>query len=277
MLKLVRTSLVLAALITVLILSTAVRAAPKSVLIEGWQAHNAESTVQVDHSAWQAILDKYLDDTHASGVNRFDYAAVSAEDKQSLVQYLESLQAIEPHRLSKDEQKAYWINFYNAGTVNVVLDNYPVGSIRNIRPNLFALSRGPWNYAYFTVSDAKLTLNNIEHGILRPIWKDPRVHFVLNCASIGCPSLLKEAFSAHNVNNLLDRAAATFLNHPRAVSLKGQTLMLSSIFDWYRGDFGDSEAEIVKYIGQYSSAAELNNGAEGFSIKYHYDWSLNDK
>lgn len=242
-----------------------------------WTGSTEDSQIEIDHSQWQAILDAYLDDKHPSGVSRFDYAAVSSEDKDSLSSYLDSLQKVDPGSLNKGEQKAYWINFYNAGTVRVILENYPVKSIRNIRPQLLALSLGPWDHVYFSVNGEDLTLNDIEHGILRPIWQDPRLHFVLNCASIGCPNLSKSAFTVANVETQLESATEAFLTHPRAVSLDGDKLMLSSLFDWYASDFGNDQSEIFDFISDYSDLDELSDDSQSVSVKYHYDWSLNDK
>jgi len=256
--------------------TTVVQAAPKSQLIEFWQQHDSKSTRQIDHRVWQVLLDRYLDNRHPSEINRFNYASVSEADVGLLGEYLDRLQAVDPRELNMDEQKAYWINFYNAATVKVILDNYPVKSIRDIRPDLFAFSRGPWNYAYFSVAGAEVTLNDIEHGILRPIWNDFRLHFVLNCASIGCPNLLKNAFSAKNTERLLDQATRAFMSHPRAVSLEGDTLLLSSLFDWYMGDFASNRTELIKFVIRYANNDALKSGGNDFNIKFHYDWGLND-
>jgi len=242
-----------------------------------WLESDEASEFRVDHSAWQAILDAYLVDNHPSGVNRFDYAEVSGDDKEALLDYIDVLQDIDPSTLAKNEQLAYWINFYNAGTIRVILEHYPVKSIRNIRPELFALSLGPWDHAYFSVAGEDLTLNDIEHQILRPIWKDARLHFVLNCASIGCPNLSKSSFTAANTEAQLESATEAFLEHPRAVSLKGDTLLLSSLFDWYASDFGSNQVEILDFIQRYSDLDQLDSDLENVELKFHYDWDLNSK
>jgi hypothetical protein len=246
-------------------------AAPSSKIQKFWMAHDEASTAVVSHQAWQEILDKYLDAEHASGVNRFNYEAVEKSDRRLLNDYLDALQAIDPHRLSRAEQLAYWINFYNALTVHVVLEEYPVESIRSIRflTSLF----GPWDKNLVKVKNQNLSLNDIEHQILRPIWKDPRIHFAVNCASIGCPNLIDRAFSAANSDELMEAAASDFINHSRGVEIDGEQLRLSSIFDWYGEDFGTSESEIMDYIRRYRrSSDEIDNIT---SFEYQYDWALN--
>lgn len=255
-------------------LSCAVSAAPKADLWALWQASNESSTEVVDHGAWQQILDRYLDAKHASGVNRFDYAAVTADDKTALDSYIRQLQSIDPRRLRRDEQQAYWINLYNAHTVQVVLAAYPVKSILKVDGGIF--SRGPWNKKRLNIAGQAVSLNDIEHRILRPIWKDPRIHFAVNCASIGCPNLLASVFTAANAEGLLTQAAQEYLSHSRGLNFNGNTLRLSKIFDWYRLDFAMSERDLLKALLPYLPV-ETAKKLKGFNgdIEYHYDWSLN--
>ena len=121
-----------------------------------------------------------------------------------------------------------------------------------------------------------MTLNDIEHRILRPIWQDKRLHYVLNCASIGCPNLSTQAYTKENTPLQLSEAERTFLAHPRAVAFNAQgKLILSSIFDWYLEDFGGTETALLSYLAQ--EHGELSNQLRNYSsaIRYHYDWSLN--
>ena len=154
-----------------------------------WGERDDANTEQIDHGAWQATLDAYLNADHPSGVNRFDYAALKANaaDMGRLADYLASLQALDPRRYSAAEQKAYWINFYNALTVRLVANAYPVKSIRDMGDSW--LVAGPWDDVHAKVAGEELTLNNMEHDILRPIWRDNRIHYAVNCASYGCPNL----------------------------------------------------------------------------------------
>ena len=271
-LNIVRSFSVVSIAASLLLLSINASAAPSADAQEFWTKYDQDSTVEVSHDAWQELLDTYLDADHDSGVNRFDYGAVSKKDRASLDSYLDSLQALDPRSLNKDEQLAYWINFYNALTVQVVLEEYPVESIRKIR--FLTSPFGPWDKNLVEVQGEDLSLNDIEHGILRPIWQDPRIHFAVNCASIGCPNLDEEVFTAANADELMEAAASSFINHARGVEVKGTELVLSSIFDWYGGDFGSNEQEIVAYLAKYSEgdSAELEVITK---VSYQYDWNLN--
>ena len=251
-------------------------AAPTAELLPAWDASVETNAAHIDHSAWQALLTAYLA-PHPSGVNRFDYAALkaSAKDSARLVGYLAHLQALDPRAYALAEQKAYWINFYNALTVQVVVDAYPVDSIREIHESWFA--GGPWDDVHAKVAGQALSLNNIEHGILRPIWGDNRIHYAVNCASYGCPNLSATAFTAANTEALLDAAARAYINHPRGVDfVDDDSLVISSIYDWYGSDFGDSQADVLAHLRQYAEdglAARLT--AFAGSVDYTYDWSLN--
>ena len=150
----------------------AIFGAPQADLWPKWQKHNSASAQKIDHSAWDTWLKKYLVAPHPSGIHRLRYGSVAPEDRKALKSYLEKLQNLQISQYNRPEQKAYWINLYNALTVEIVLSRYPVESIRDISisPGLF--SRGPWDAKLLTVEGEKLSLNDIEHRILRPIWKD---------------------------------------------------------------------------------------------------------
>lgn len=246
-------------------------------LIPFWNASDETSTATIDHSAWQALLDTHLAE-HPSGVNRFDYAGLKAAptDLAKLNAYLDRLQAIDPRTYSRAEQKPYWINFYNALTVKVVTDAYPVETIRSIHEGWIPLT-GPWGDVHAEVAGQELTLDNIEHGILRPIWKDPRIHYAVNCASIGCPNLATTAYTATNTDALLDTGAREYVNHPRGVDIVDEEFMvLSSIYDWWILDFGNSEDGVMAHLIQYAKP-DLAEQLQDFAgaIDYEYDWDLN--
>ena len=238
---------------------------------------DASSTETIDHSGWQQILNLYLVTDTSDGINRFDYAAVTEADRVRLQSYINSLTSIDPRDYNRPEQLAYWINLYNALTVKIVLDNYPVKSIRSISWGLFGIGAGPWNKKFVEVADIELSLNDIEHRILRPIWRDPRIHFVVNCASLGCPNLAAEAFTPANNEQLMQQGGRDFINHPRGVMFddKGK-LVMSSIFNWYDSDFGSTQAERLQYLAGFAEP-ELSARLAAYSgdISYDYDWALN--
>lgn len=254
--------------------STPSHAAPSKELWAFWDLADNTNPAQIDHSSWSNLLQTYLVIDHPSGVNRFRYGDISAQDQQDLDQYLEKLQRLDPREYSSAEQKAYWVNFYNALTVDLILAVYPVSTIKKVKGGFF--NTGPWEDKVVEVAGKKVSLNDMEHRILRPIWNDQRVHFAVNCASIGCPNLQQQAFTATNTEMLLDKAAKEFITHPRGVSLKGDKLVLSKIFDWYQEDFGENEREMLNTLNQFVSS-QLAEQLKSFNgeIDYEYDWSLN--
>lgn len=161
------------------------------------------SPATVDHSAWDRLLKQYVK-TGADGINRVDYAAFKAGGQSQLKQYIRGLEASDPARLDRPEQFALLANLYNAKTVDIVLDRYPVASIKDISlgGSLFAsLTGGPWKAKVLHLNGVELSLDDIEHGILRPVFKDPRVHYAVNCASIGCPNFRPKRSRAPGSNN----------------------------------------------------------------------------
>ena len=279
----VRSCLQIAVSLLVATLLAGVVHAKSAELIPAWDASDENSVARIDHTAWQDILNDYLR-IHDSGVNRFDYGALKANagDTAKLASYLASLQSLDPRNYSRAEQKAYWINFYNALTVQVVAEAYPVSSIKEISESLLGglggiLGVGPWDDVHANVAGRDLTLNNIEHGILRPIWRDNRIHYAVNCASYGCPNLCPTAFTADNTEELLEAGARAYVNHPRGVEfVDDDFIVISSIYSWYAADFGDTEKSVIKHLVTYADetlATRLRKFAG--SVDYEYDWSLN--
>ncbi len=258
-----------------LMIPVASQAAPDSKLWEHWTAHDPDSTTSVDHGKWDEFLIKYLFPGEDK-IFRMAYGEVSERYRKTLDSYIAALAAVTVSELNRPEQKAYWINLYNALTVRSVLDAYPVTSIRDIdiSPGLFA--DGPWGKPLVVVEDLEVSLDDIEHRILRPIWKDPRIHYAVNCAAIGCPNLSWHAYTARKMERQLGEAARAYINHPRGARRDGGRLVVSSLFDWYAEDFGGSEAGVLRHLAQYADAPLASAIADGVSIGgYEYDWALN--
>lgn len=261
-----------------LVFSSPGNAQPKSDLWDRWTAHQPGNPDDVDHSAWNAFLAGYRRDGAPDGIIRVDYATVTQADRALLDDYIAGLENTNIDRYDRPAQKAYWFNFYNAATVQVILDAYPVSTIRDvdISPGLF--SNGPWGARLWTVRGEAVSLDDMEHRILRPIWRDPRIHYGVNCASLGCPNLAPKAFTAENTEEMLDALARTFINHARAafVDERGR-LTVSSIYEWFQNDFGGSERGVLNHMRQYASAALIRTleGRTDYD-RHDYDWSLND-
>lgn len=239
----------------------------------------ADSNVTVDHSSWDRLLQTYVK-PDADGLNRVDYAAFKSAGQAELKQYIAQMQAVDPRTLDRAEQFAFLANLYNAKTIDIVLDHYPVSSIKDISlgGGLFAaFTGGPWKAKVLTLQGAEFSLDDIEHGVLRPLFKDPRAHYSVNCASVGCPNLQTRAFTGAKLDTQLDAAAMAYVNNPRGVSFGRGGLAVSSIYDWFKSDFGGNDQGVLAHLRKYASPAlrAKLNGARSIG-DHHYDWSLND-
>ena len=248
--------------------------APGAKLWPRWQAHDPQSTEHIDFADWDRLLMTYV--MEGEGANLFDYAAVTGADRQALDGFLARMAALPISRFARPQQFAYWINLYNALTVRVVLDHFPVETIRDIdiSPGWFA--DGPWDKALIEVEGEALTLNDIEHRILRPIWRDPRIHYAVNCASIGCPDLRPTAYRAEGLDAALDEAARSYVNDPRGVTIRDGRITVSKIYDWFYEDFGRSPESLKAHLLRYAEpelAAQME--AIGKIHDTDYDWRLN--
>ncbi len=239
-------------------------------------AHNEGSAQALDHGAWDGFLVRYRT-VGTDGIARLDYAAVTSEDRAKLAAYIAALEASSVTALARREQLAFWLNLYNAATVALILDHWPVASIRDIDISPGWFSDGPWGAALVMVEGIALSLDAIEHKILRPLWQDPRIHYGVTCASLGCPDLAPRAFSADRVEAMLDAAARAFVNHPRGVRVGADGgLAVSSLYDWYAVDFGGSDEAVIAHLRIYAEPALAARLAGAERIADHaYDWAIN--
>lgn len=251
-------------------------ALPKPVLLsEDFALQRSERAERVNYSAYNQFLRRYwAEDT--SGVARVNYNAVTASDHANLASFINGLQQITPGNLTRDDQLAFWINLYNAQTIRVVLDDYPVSSIRKIKDGPFSI--GPWNRKDLAVNGVALSLNDIEHGIIRPSFNEPRIHYALNCAAVSCPNLAPQAWRGAGLEQALEAAERAYLADPRGVLIGDDgRVTVSKIYIWFREDFGDNEGEVLERLITKSPAptrAALE--ARGRIDRYDYDWSLNE-
>ena len=230
-------------------------------------------TATHDHSAFDALLEAHVK-PDAEGYNRVDYRALATEHA-ALDAYLDDLAAVTPSELSREEAHAYWINLYNAKTLDVVLDAYPVESIRRINLGGALFKPGPWSADILTIDGVDLTLDDVEHRVVRAIFNDPMSHYGLNCASVSCPNLMADAYTGSNIDALLAESGRRYVNHPRGVEVSAGRITASRIYDWYAEDFGGEDALKAHWVGLATpeKAAEIE-AAE--IARYRYDWDLND-
>ena len=233
------------------------------------------------HADWTAILQKYVSAPDAMGLTHFDYAGLKANstDKAKLDGYIKNLRATNPDTLSRDEAIAFYANLYNALTIDLIVQNHPLGSIRKAKTyngaKVSGLS-GPWKKVKISVNGQTLTLDDIEHKILRVKYPSPYVHYMVNCASVGCPNLLGKAWEADTYESLRKEAASAYINSPRGVVITPKGLKVSSIYKWFKEDFGGKDGTL-KHIRDYADAdlaAAIDGGAK--IVGYDYDWSLNE-
>ena len=217
------------------------------------------SVLKPSHETWNDILQKHVDDQ-----GNVDYAII-AKNPSHLDDYLTHLADNPPaSSWTKDEKLAYFINLYNAGTVKLIIDNYPVESIKDIPFR--------WKKSWIKVGNETTSLNDIEHKVLRKM-DDPRIHFAINCASYSCPKLLNIAFSPDKIEQQLNTAAKGFINDRKRNRLESDKLQLSAIFKWFKKDF-TKESSLLEYVSRYFEEPL----PEDIKISYlDYDWSLNEK
>ncbi len=210
------------------------------------------------HSPFDALLKK-----HVSSTGKVNYKGLK-NDESKLNAYLNQLEGTPIGKdWGKNKKMAYWINAYNAYTIKLILNNYPIASITKLHGGK------PWDVKWIKLDGRTLSLNNIENDILRPTYKDARIHFAVNCAAKSCPPLLNQAWTADNLNSNFEKQAKAFINNSKYNSISGDNAAVSKIFEWYAEDFGD----LKNYLNKYASSKI----APSTQIKYkEYDWTLNE-
>ncbi len=231
--------------------------------------HGYSAVDESIHSAWGELLKKHVSD---GAVN---YSAFKM-DEGKLDEYLNVLNQTNPEELSEKDQLALYMNAYNAYTVKLILKNFsdgkPVSSIKR----LGGFFSGPWKIKFVDIGGKTYTLDNVEHDIIRPRFKEPRIHFAINCAAKSCPPLIPEAYEGKILDKQLDENTIAFINDPQSNYLKGSTLYVSKIFSWFSEDFTDGTAAFVKKYAQGELKAKLDQLGNSVSVEYlDYDWSLN--
>jgi len=213
----------------------------------------------VSHQIWDTLLSK-----HVSSSGKVDYQGFNRE-LHKLNEYLDWLSSNPPQKdWSRAEQLAYWINAYNAFTVKLILDHYPLESIMDLQ--------NPWDTPFIAIGSEKYTLNQIEHDVIRKQFDEPRIHFALNCASQSCPELLNSAYTASKLDTQLERQTRAYINNPKHNEISTGHVRISSIFDWYSEDFTRS-GTVIDFLKAYT---DKSISADAKISYKEYDWSLND-
>ena len=243
-------------------------------------AMTSPTVASPDHSLFSAVLGEHVQD------GRVAYSDLCGDQRFS--DYLVQLNETDPATIQDpDERLAFWINAYNAFTLQVICDNYPLQSISELHTGGLVLGtlikRTVWDKDLFTVNGEKISLGAIEHQIIRREFDEPRIHFAIVCAANGCPPLRNEAYTAARLDEQLTDQARIFLSDPEknAFDLKDRTASLSPIFSWFKGDFGGRPANVLQAIAPFvdpNVAADIKENAKQWRIRYtKYDWRLNDR
>ncbi|GAK61565.1 hypothetical protein U27_01466 [Candidatus Vecturithrix granuli] len=226
---------------------------------------SSQAETIVDNAIYAELLEKYLQD----GV--VNYEGLKTEETR-LDQYLALLDQTDPDALARNEQFAFYMNAYNAYTLKLIVEHYPVKSIKDIG----GLFKSPWKIKFCKVGGETLTLDDIEHNILRPRFQDARVHFAINCAAKDCPPLISVPYQGAMLDQQLDANTRAFLNNPAKTYLDGDTLWVSSIFKWFGEDFNKDPLSFVLTYAEGDFKQRLEDAKDRIKVKYlKYDWSLN--
>ncbi len=240
-------------------------------LLSGCAMHVRGDGQPIDHKEWTALVSKHVD---AQGL--VDYKGFTA-DKDKLQVYLDKLSNNAPAKSwTKEDKIAYWLNAYNAFTVKLIVDNYPVNSIKDLAPKkAIIFINTVWDKKFFKINGRRMSLNNIEHRIIRKNFTEPRIHFALNCASMSCPKLRKEAYEGKNLDAQLTDQAKDFLADKNRNQVDANNPKVSAIFDFYGMDMTKwTGMTLIDYINQYAPV-KINANAK---LQYlNYDWSLNEQ
>jgi len=222
----------------------------------------------VDHSIYAELLKKYVTN------GKVDYAGFKSEEAK-LGQYLKLLEAVDSKSLSQNEQFAFYANAYNAWTIELILSRYP--GVKSIK-DLGSLLESPWKKEIVRLDGQVMTLDNVEHDILRPRFKDPRVHFAINCAAISCPQLRNEPYRGDILNDQLNDSTRSFLNDPSNYRFDGDDFYVNRIFKWFAEDFDNDVLGFYLKYAEENLKQKLEANRNKIKIKYlDYDWGLNAK
>ena len=209
-----------------------------------------------DYKVFDKLLKTYVDPN-----GRVNYKMLTKE-KTAINQVLDQLQKINTQKLNEKARLAFYINLYNLTSLKVIADNYPIKSIKDIKGGKI------WDIGLMVLNGKSYSLNELENQLIRGQYKEPRIHFLINCGAKSCPPLHTEAFTEKNIDELMDKRTRQFINDALSNTITPKQIKISKIFDWYQTDFGN----LVSFINRYSKTKVLNNAKISFM---DYDWDLN--
>jgi hypothetical protein len=231
--------------------------------------NSTRAQYKISHEAFDSLLKKYV--SISGTVNYKGFKA----DSSALNSYLYHLGQNPPNKTwTQEEQITYWINAYNAFTIKLIIQHYPIKSIREIGSSIqIPFVNTPWDLKFIRIGKESMDLNHIEHGILRKEFNEPRIHMALVCASKSCPILLNEAYLPEKLDKQLSQQTKAFLSDPYRNKISADKPQLSMIFKWYGGDFSKNGGSVTSFVNAYSIIKIKSNA----KISYlEYDWSLNE-
>lgn len=235
-------------------------------LVMGLMLSPSTAAAQVDNSIYANLLGRHLKK------NRVNYDGFK-RDEALLDNYLSILSATDVDRLSHNERFAFYINAYNAFTIKLILTKYPgINSIKEIG----SFFSSPWGIKFISLGGQTVSLDTIEHDFLRPVFKDPRIHFAINCASKGCPPLFDRPYEGQTLEAQLNTMTRAFINDPKRTFIKDNTLFVSKIFKWFEEDFNDAPLRFIRQYADPEFKKKLDTIDPEVKLSYlDYDWTLN--
>lgn len=239
------------------------------LLFKAAPGQSSDSTLSEVHKPYDILLQLYVSE------GRFDYNRMwrNEADLGRLSQYIDTLETMNPAEWPKNEALAYWINLYNAATVELVLQNYPLESIKDIGG---FMKKSPWSKKVVKVAGRELSLKDIKDSVIRALFKDARVHFALNNASLGDPPLSGRAYLGERLEDQLEAACYSALHDERWLKIEEKEIWLSKIFDWYKSDFEGSGGSIREFLAKYREDDRETIMDKTRELKFmDYNWDLN--
>jgi hypothetical protein len=258
-----------------LLATSMIHATSSKILWTKWTVNNPLSTAEISHRAWNEFLKKYVT-TNEEGINLVDYQSLNKAELKSLKKYIETMSHANIGNYNRNEQLAYWINLYNALTIQTIAAHYSAPTLQKINVSSELLGVGLWKQSVIEINHTPLSLDDIKNRIIRPIWNDPRTLYAVNNATIGAANLSNQAYRGVSLEGQLNNAATSYINSLRGVEVIEGKLVLSQLFEWYKEDFGGSNKNVIQHIEHFAKEPLLSQLKHVNTVDcYSYNWHLN--